>query len=418
MAENFWKRNFHLPLPENLTKSMQTAALPDKPLPRVAYITNKIYPHHNTDTQQVIKNASALHAAGLPVELIIPLQLKALLKPGYDVAEAVYSFYNIEKGLKIKQLAGFPAGGSNIEKFFHPIIAACFVALRRKYDVIYTRDKFSALLALFTGRKFVFETYRRFGDESPKAMSWLAKRAKRKNFLGMVLHSNVAARSMAKVGFPEEKLFVLHNGYDDSDMQPVLSKEEARKQLGLDVNEVYIVYTGNMQKNKCIESLIDIAEGVPGAKFLLVGGREEDVKRLTEYAETKGVSNVILAGHQPIALVSHYLYAADVLIIPPVSAPLEKFGRTVLPFKTFPYLAAGRPIVAADAPDIRELLVHRHNAILVKADDSLQNAAAINELLADKTLMKELAGNASQLAKTLTWEARANKLKAILRKIW
>ena len=397
---------------------MQTASLPKKPLPRVAYISNKIYPHHNTDTQQVIKNASALHAAGLIVELIIPTKLSSFFSFGKSAAGTIYKFYNVDPGLRIRELRGFPVCGLVLEKFFHPILAAIFVSFGKKYDVIYTRDKFSALLALFTGKKFVFETYRRFGDESPKAMGWLAKKATRKNFLGMVLHSKMAAESMLKVGFPKEKLFVLHNGYDNSDMQPVFTKAQARKELGLSVQEKYIVYTGNMQKNKCIESLIDIAASVPGAKFLLVGGRPDDVNRLEEYAAETAVNNVILTGHQPIARVSHYLYAADVLIIPPVSAPLEKYGRTVLPFKTFPYLAAGRPIVAADAPDIRELLVHRHNAILVEADNTVQNAHAINQLLEDEAFQKEIACHASTLAKSLTWEARAKKLNAWLREIW
>ena len=397
---------------------MQTASLQNKPLPRVAYISNKIYPHHNTDTQQVIKNASALHGAGLPVELIIPAKLGSFFTFGKNTTSEIYKFYNVEAGLKIRELAGFPAFGLVAEKFFHPLIAALFVLLRNKYDVIYTRDKFSALLALFTGKKFVFETYRRFGDESPKTMGWLARKASRKNFLGMVLHSNVAAESMRKVGFPKEKLFVLHNGYDNSDMQPVLTKAEARLKLGLSPQEKFVVYTGNMQKNKCIESLIDIAEGVPGAKFLLVGGRLEDVKRLEEYAASKDVENVVLTGHQPIAKVSQYLYAADVLIIPPVSAPLEKYGRTVLPFKTFPYLAAGRPIVAADAPDIRELLIHRQNAILVQADNPAQNAGEINQLLADEEFQNKIACNAAKLSKSLTWEARAQKLTDWLRKIW
>ena len=397
---------------------MGTASSLNKTLPRVAYISNKIYPHHNTDTQQVIKNATAMHGAGLPVELIIPLQMKRLTNASYDTSDAICKYYNVEKGLKIKELGGFPAGGLLLEKFFHSFIACIYAGLKKQYDVIYTRDKLSALLAFFTGKKVVFETYPRFGDESPRTMGWLAKRAHKDNFLGMVLHSNVAAESMIRVGFPKDKLFVLHNGYDDSDMKPVLTKMEARNRLGLSRDEKYVVYTGNMQKNKCIESLIDIAEGVPGARFLLVGGTPEDVGPLTAYPDSKGVQNIILTGHQPIAAVSLYLYAADVLIIPPVSAPLEKYGRTVLPFKTFPYLAAGRPIVAPDAPDIRELLIHRHNAILVEPDNVPQNARMLNELLADSDLQNCLSKHASKLAKSLTWEVRARKLAEWLRNKW
>jgi glycosyltransferase involved in cell wall biosynthesis len=201
-------------------------------------------------------------------------------------------------------------------------------------------------------------------------------------------------------------------------MQPVLTKTEARKKLGLDETAQYVVYTGNMQKNKCIESLIDIAGLLPGVNFMLVGGTPEDVERLNAYAETNAVKNIQLPGRQPIAAVSEYLYAADILIIPPVSAPLEKFGKTVLPFKLFPYLAAGRAIVAPDQPDMRELLVHNHNAILLEPDNTRQNADELKKLLSDVPFQQKLSANAAELSKSLTWEERANKFKNWLVENW
>ena len=45
--------------------------------------------------------------------------------------------------------------------------------------------------------------------------------------------------------------------------------------------------------------------------------------------------------------------------------------------KTFSYLAAGRPIVAPDLPDLREVLRHNENALLVPPDDVDAAAAAI-----------------------------------------
>jgi glycosyltransferase involved in cell wall biosynthesis len=390
---------------------------PDK-LPRIAIISSERYPHHDTNTQQIIKNASALHFAGLPVELIIPVQAKSFFSPTSNLIASIYKYYNVTPGLKIRVLWNVPASDLRLEKFFHSFAATLRAVFDKKIDLIYTRNKFVALLALFLGKKFMFETYRRMGDENPKAMRWLAKKSRGKTFAGMVLHSNVAAGSMLRVGFPMEKLLVLHNGYDNSDMQPVLTKTEARKKLGLDETAQYVVYTGNMQKNKCIESLIDIAGLLPGVNFMLVGGTPEDVERLNAYAETNAVKNIQLPGRQPIAAVSEYLYAADILIIPPVSAPLEKFGKTVLPFKLFPYLAAGRAIVAPDQPDMRELLVHNHNAILLEPDNTRQNADELKKLLSDVPFQQKLSANAAELSKSLTWEERANKFKNWLVENW
>ncbi len=60
-----------------------------------------------------------------------------------------------------------------------------------------------------------------------------------------------------------------------------------------------------------------------------------------------------------------FLFAADVLIVPPSSAPLQQFGNCVLPLKLFAYFAAGRPILAPQAPDTAGFLRQRENALLV-----------------------------------------------------
>jgi glycosyltransferase involved in cell wall biosynthesis len=211
---------------------------------------------------------------------------------------------------------------------------------------------------------------------------------------------------------------VLHNGVDNSDMLPRLSKSAARQALALDPDMPYVVYTGNMQPNKCIESIIDIAALSPQARFLLVGGRPEDLERLRAYSQSLRADNVDLVERRPIAEVSNYLYAADVLMIPPVSAPLEKFGKTVLPFKLFPYLAAGRSIIAPDQPDMRELLVNGENGLLVPSDDAAGNSVILGHLLENKALQEQLSAKALETSEGLTWESRALKFKNWLAKRW
>ncbi len=381
-------------------------------LPFIAIISSERYPHHDTNTQQVVKNAYAIHQAGVPVELVLPSQIKGYLNNKYDLGSDVKKYYNIPDGLIIREFKTVPASDLRLEKLFHSVLATIAAVFNNKIDIIYTRNRVAAFIALLFGKKLIFETYRRLGNEFPKTMKWLSRKTKNPSFVGMVLHSKVAADSMENSGIPKNKLFVLHNGYDQKDMQPILSKNEARIKLGLSKNEKYIVYTGNMQKNKCIEILLDIAARLPEYKFLLVGGRDEDLERLKNYEKSIGnKANVIYTGRQPIGVVSEYLYAADALIIPPVSAPLEKYGRTVLPFKIFPYLAAGRAIIAPDLADMRELLQHNINAILVQPDDPEQQALAINELLLDNELQNKLIKGALNTSSSLTWLERGKKFK-------
>ena len=379
--------------------------------PRIAIVNDERFPKHTTNTQQVIKNASAFAMAGLPVELVIPRPTQGLFKKGYRVDQAIYQYYNVPEKLKIKVLNTIPSSKLRLEKFSHTIASVRY-ARKNNFDLIYTRNEVLAVYCMMIGRPFIFETYRRFGHEFPKGMRWLAEKDKKNNALfGMVLHSEVAAQSMEQAGIPREKMLVLHNGYDISDMEPRLTQEEARKALNLPTNGFYAVYAGNAQPGKHVDSLIDIAAKCPEQTFIIVGGTNDDVKRLQNHANALGAKNVILTGWKPIAEVSNYLYAANVLLIPPTAAPLLEVGRTVLPFKIFPYLASGRPTLAANTPDVTEILVHNYNSLLVPPDNLEASVTALKQLAADPELELRLSANALTTSSSLTWEHRAQRFK-------
>ena len=102
-----------------------------------------------------------------------------------------------------------------------------------------------------------------------------------------------------------------------------------------------------------------------------------------------------------------YVFAADVLLIPPSAAPLAVFGSTVLPLKLFSYMASGRPILAGDTADIREVLRHDDNAFLCQADSIDALASGLLALTRDMTLADRLAATALADSVGLTWSARA-----------
>ena len=85
--------------------------------------------------------------------------------------------------------------------------------------------------------------------------------------------------------------------------------------------------------------------------------------------------------------------------------------------KTFSYLAAGRPIVAPDLPDLREVLQHNENAILVPPDDVEAAAAAIRLAVFNRTIGEQLGNVARRNAAQYTWQARAKRLSTFLQNI-
>ncbi|MEO1628090.1 MAG: glycosyltransferase [Bacteroidota bacterium] len=385
-------------------------------LARIGIVSDASYPAHTTNTQQVIKNASAFAMAGLDVELVIPMPLKQYFGSSKELVESIYQYYNVPPKLKIRVLRSIPASSLRWEKFSH-LFASSLYSWIQKYDLIYTRNETLAIYCLLIGKPFIFEHYRRFGHEFPKGMRRVANLARNRALFGMVLHSELAAQSMEMAGISRDKILVLHNGYDSSDMEPRLSREEARKLLQLPQDRKLAVYAGNMQKGKSIETLIDLAVELPDTTFCLVGGTAEDLERLNAYSREKNANNVMLPGWQPIAEVSKYLYAADALLIPCTAAPLLQHGTTVLPFKIFPYLASGRAILAANTPDICEILSHKENAYLVTPDDAKAAAEGLGELLSNDALRSQIEENALSTSLSLTWERRAGRFKQWLAKM-
>ena len=171
-----------------------------------------------------------------------------------------------------------------------------------------------------------------------------------------------------------------------------------------------------MQANKGLDCVIDIAAARPKVTFLLVGGIPEHISELQELAAKRAIDNIVFTGHQPISRLSYYLYSADILIIPPTAIPLKKYGRTVLPMKTFLYLAAGRPILAGKLPDVGELLKHNKNACLVQPDNLKKITSALDKCLTDTAYVKKVSDGALKTAAGLTWKSRGEKINSWITK--
>ena len=156
--------------------------------------------------------------------------------------------------------------------------------------------------------------------------------------------------------------------------------------------------------------MIEAARRLPDLLFVLVGSYGEGP--IEAMARTLG--NVRIVRWQPPEMLPPYLFAADILLIPPSWKPLTAFGSTVLPLKLFFYMASGRPILAGATPDVREVLRHHENAFLCTPDcpDSLVDG--ITALTQDTTLATRLAATALAESRGFTWQARAHTIADIL----
>ena len=350
-----------------------------------------------------------LAQAGADVDLVIPGSYSDLWKGARQRSEAIRSYYSVPHDFRIRTLHSVEPSRWEIERASHPVAAA--LRLRRDdYDVFYTRSRTSFMLAVAMGWPVLFETYRLLGQDSPHLVMLFSGLARRDSVLGMITHSEASLQSIADAGFPRHKLATIHNGFDPRVLEPRLTRSDARRQLGLRADQPTVVYTGHVRSNKGIDAMLDVAAVTPDVRYIIVGGLPNDLAELRADLAQRRLQNVVVAGWVHAAELPPYLYAADVLMIPPSAKPLQQFGRTVLPMKVFSYMAAGRPIVAPALPDLQEVLTDGENGRLVRPDDPVETARAIREILASPKLSQTLSDGAIRSSVGLSWRSRAVKV--------
>lgn len=361
-------------------------------------------PDRKADRAQAVATAAALARHGVEVTLLMP---QGAGDPPLAPAE-LREWFEVEGEFRVVQRPSRWAG----ERLHRSLMWLGQVyrdpALSGA-DLLYSRIPAILGAGPLSPIPFAFDHYRPWPDRLPALKPLLRRTARHARCLGFVLHSAHAADSYRRAGLPEGKLLVAHNGAPTK-IAPI-ERTEARRTLGLPSDRPIAIYAGRLNARKGLEQVLAMADLRPAVLFILVGSEGEGP---IEQAAAKR-SNVRVAPWADATGLALWLGAADLLVIPPSLAPLERFGDCVLPMKTYAYLAAGRPILAPIAPDTAELLRDGETALLVPPDRPAAAAAGLDRLLRDAVLARRIADNARKLSEGLTWDARAAKIEAFLR---
>ena len=280
----------------------------------------------------------------------------------------------------------------------------------RQADLVYTRNLWVAWLSVLFGQKVVFDHYRPWPDQIPPLQPWIRRLICHQRFLINICHSDYTRRKYLQLGVPEDKLRRVWNGFEPRRLQSSLSLDAAKQRIGVAADRKTVVYTGRINHKKGLDLVVEAARALPDILFVLVGSCGDGP--IETMAGT--VPNIRLVPWQPPEELGPYLFAADILLIPPSWRPLAEFGSTVLPLKLFFYMASGRPILAGETADVMELLRHRENAFLCRPDCVSALVGAIRTLMDDTGLAARLATTAQAQSRDLTWTARAGRIAEIV----
>ncbi len=176
-----------------------------------------------------------------------------------------------------------------------------------------------------------------------------------------------------------------------------------------------VVYAGQLYPWKGANVLLRAMPYLSDAVLTVYGGdvtsgrRDPDLAACQALARELGVTDrVRFAGFIPHAELRARLAGAGAGVVPLPDRLMSRYFTS--PLKLFDYMAAGVPIVAADLPAVREVLVDRDNALLVPPDEPRALAGAIGRLLDDAALAERLRLRAFRQVGAYTWDARAARI--------
>lgn len=383
------------------------------------YLSNLRLPTEKAYGIQIVKMCEAFAGLGLDVRIVFPYRKNT------EIKKDIFDYYSVKNNFIAKRLItpDFYIFGKNdpiivgIKNFISAVILALY-AILHKADIIYSRDEMPMYFLSFFKNNLVFEAHR-FSSKR----KFFYKRFNKKG-VKVVAISKAIKTDLVSSGYSSDKILVAHDGVDLEEFDIDISKEEARKKVGLPLNKRIIMYTGHLFEWKGADVLLEATRLVQNVRngggdgneqfeqclFVFVGGMRYDIKKFRE--KSKGAENVLILGHKPHKEIPIFLKAADLLVLPN-SSKEEISNKYTSPLKLFEYMASGRPIIASDLLSIREVL-DDNNSYLFKADDPESMAKVLDLAIKHEEDSKIKADMALDKVKSFTWQKRADKINLFL----
>ena len=363
------------------------------------YIANVRLPTEKAHGLQIVKTCEALADTGVKLKLLAPNR-KNFIK------EDPFNFYSIRDNFTIEKLfcidfLSFPV----LKKFSFWLESLTFYLSVKKYisknkfGVYYTRDFLLAYFLSKINKNIFYEIHSLPSNPSIKyKKTW-------KKVKGLVVISQGLKRDLIKNGVEENKISVITDAVDIKNFQINQTKEQSRQKLHLHQPDKIILYTGHLYDWKGANLLAAAAKYLAETEIYLVGGTKEDVAKFQKKYQFK---NLHIVGWQNHRSMPDWLNAADILVLPN-SAKSKISSDYTSPLKLFEYMAAKRPILAANLPSMREILDEK-SALFFHPDSVVSLVDGIKTILSDDNLQRFLAQNAYGNVGEFSWDNRARRI--------
>ncbi|MAD60309.1 MAG: hypothetical protein CMH49_02185, partial [Myxococcales bacterium] len=230
---------------------------------KIAYIYDGFYPSTGADAWQVLNTALALSRQGIEVSIFCAQALDGEALKTQEILE----HYSLHGQIEIRQLKRSSLAPRFIHKWSHCRQAIKYIK-SENFDLVYSRNILAIRQALKAGIKAVYDTYRPWPKQYAFMRWQFQSLFKNHLLLGGFFHSALARQAYVDVGIDPNKLLVAHNGFHPESYQNAPPKVEAKSELDLPLGGLVIGYTGRLDIEKGILTLIEVAEQAPDIHLL------------------------------------------------------------------------------------------------------------------------------------------------------
>jgi len=260
-------------------------------------------------------------------------------------------------------------------------------------------------LCRFMGIKVVWEVHNILpheATEKDRAKSrWLYENAD-----ALIFHSEGdVERSREVLGsrvVKKDYTVIPHGNFNDSYPNEV-SREEARKALGIPGDKEVILCFGFIRRNRGYEYLLEAARDMEDTIILVAGGARD--KEVEEWLRAKDgeIKNLDLRiGFIPDAEIQNYFNASDFVALP--YTDITTSGVVPLSY------AFHRPVISSAIPGITEVVEEGKTGLLIPPGNSAALREAIEKMRGmDLVEMGRYARDYAE--EKFSWNSNANKIK-------
>lgn len=359
------------------------------------YFSNSVLPSKTADSINVMNTSSKLAASGLNV-------FTSGVKGARARNKKTFKFYGVSANFKLLRYQPIVKKGSLRLSALLDIIRI----KRLKPDYIYGRSIFTAQLLNYFKIPFVFECHDAKWLKNSKYEKMYTRVMESPYLLKLVVVSDRLLELTCDKypRFIDKPIAVIRNG---ASLPPAVDSDYSENKIG---------YVGGFYAGRGLNIIVEIAQKMSNHSFYLAGGTASDLKKLLKRSSLP--ENIHCLGYISPNETAQFR-ASMALLLAPYQLKTKTIGGTdttayMSPIKIFEYMSSRTPIISSDLPVIREVLNDR-NSYLVKANDVLAWKDAIQYLINNPNDGKRLSDNAyAYFVENLTWESRAQKIKAFL----